>query len=130
MPELALDGNLDFDDRVCLLRCSPQITGGPFCWYVGIAPKSNVGKRIQDHFRQTSGCLYTETRKPLEVELVWPAPDRATEAYVFYAMVEGLPAAAVADGRLGGWTPTVPKPNQLPQLMLQDDTMMESKRLA
>ena len=75
----------------------------PFCYYVGITPEEEARKRLTAHFAQTADCLYTATRKPLEIELLWPAPNRATEAYVFFAMVEKLPLDAVTSGRLGGW---------------------------
>ncbi len=129
-PVLALSDDLGAKYRIYLLRCAPQIVGGPWCWYVGVVPKEKVEQRILEQF-SGQGADYTAVNRPVAVELVQPATGRSAEAYLFYAMVEKLPIAAVTDGRLGGWTQTRPRPSQLSKLMLEDaKRMVNSKCMA
>jgi len=101
-----------------------------FSWYVGICYKAFIGRRIQEHFNGT-GASYTAARRPNRVELVLPARSRAHEALLFWAKAADLPANALRDGRLGGWTQTVAKPSQLCQLFLQEGKrMLDGKCLA
>lgn len=79
-PVLGLERNLNFSHRVYLLKCSPQIVGGPFCWYVGVS--DDVKKRLMEHFAG-KGAKYTREHPPISIELVWPASSESVEAYVF-----------------------------------------------
>ena len=129
-PELALTADESAEFRLYLLKCAPQITGGPCCWYVGITQRSRIGQRMREHFAGKGGD-FTAAHRPVSIELLLPASNKAAEAYLFFAMVAQLPQAAVVDGRLGGWTQTRPKPSQLSQLLLREGKrMMENKCLA
>ena len=128
VPDLGLERNLDCSHSVYILKCSPQILGGPFCWYVGLS--DDVKKRLMDHFAG-KGAQFTREHPPISIELVWPVSSEAAEAYAFFAMAKKLPQTAVLEGRLGGWTQTVSNPSQLSKLMLQDaHRMLKSKCLA
>ena len=115
-PKLGLseDGSAEF--RIYLLRCAPQITGGPFCWYVGLCHRSQLRRRVEAHF-VGKGADFTLAHQPSQVELVWPAREKAAEAFLFFAMVAKLPQAAVTGGRVGGWTQTRPKASPVSQLL-------------
>ena len=129
-PELALTADESAEFRVYLLKCAPKITGGPFCWYVGITQRLRIAQRMREHFAGKGGD-FTAAHRPISIELLLPAINKAAEAYLFFAMVAQLPQTAVVDGRLGGWTQTRPKPSQLSQLLLREGKrMMESKCLA
>ena len=117
LPNLGAAGDCRY--RIYLLRCRGQITGGSFCWYVGLAEVSTIRGKLVGHFARTEAD-YTATNEPLSIELVAPCPSPAAEAYLFAAMLEVLPCNAVKEGRLGGWTQTRPKPSQLSQVLLQD----------
>lgn len=122
-PDLGLADDLEAEQRIYLLKCAPQVTGGPYCWYVGLAHRARLAQRVQQHF-EGRGADFTAERRPVSVELVWPAANAAAEAYLFYAMMAKFPQAAAVGGRLGGWTQTRPKPSNLCQALLQ-----ESKRM-
>jgi predicted GIY-YIG superfamily endonuclease len=107
------------DYRIYLLRCRSQILGGPFTLYAGCEHRSDLVKRLRRHFNGT-GADYTQEYPPINVQLVLPCPTKAAEAYLFYALTESRPLAAVTSGRLGGWTQTRPKPSETCKLMLQD----------
>ena len=109
--------------RIYLLRCSPQILGEAFSWYAGCEHRSDFVKRMKKQFNGL-GADYTQEYPPLSIELVLPCPTKAAEAYLFYAVMETRPLAAVVSGRLGGWTQTRPKPSETCKLMLQDSWRM------
>ena len=113
----------DRDYRIYLLKCKPQIVGGPFSWYAGCEHKSEIVKRLRKQFNGL-GADYTQQYEPLSIDLIMPCPTRAAEAYLFYAVMEARPLAAVVAGRLGGWTQTRPKPSETCKLMLQDSWRM------
>ena len=113
---LALDESFGF--RVYALECQPaKGDTGPYI-YVGIAHKDNIGKRIRVEWEQKrSNCGeraadYCMQHKPKRVLLVWPAPNRAVEAYVYFALL----ALQSDKGRvhsLGGWAQTSVNPSRL-----------------
>jgi hypothetical protein len=113
------------DSVAYLLRCSPQIIGGPFTWYVGRVPRYQLAVRMKQHLAGTA-CDFTAANTPIVLEALYPAAHRSVEAYVFYSMMEKLPMAAIHHSRLGGWTQTRPKPSQLCSLLLQEQKRMLS----
>ena len=54
LPNLGLDGNLDMEFRVYMLKCAPAELCRPFTWYVGIEEKSSIGRRLRAAFEQKS----------------------------------------------------------------------------
>ena len=47
-PSLSLDEAGFVESVVYVLRCRPQIVGGPFTWYVGRAPRCKLGRSDVD----------------------------------------------------------------------------------
>ena len=117
----------DCDWRVYLLKCSPQITGGCYTWYVGCVEASKIWRKMVGHWAG-SASDYTAANKPISIELIMPCPTPAAESYLYYAKMEELPWEACKVGRLGGWTQTRPRPSQLCQILLQDDWRMVKGR--
>ena len=124
-PSLNLGETGVFEYVVYVLRCKPQILGGPFTWYVGRVPRLKLAVRMKQHMAG-SGADYTATNKPLLVEALYPAACRSVEAYAFFAMMERLPANAIDYGRLGGWTQTRPSPSATCKLLLREQKRMLS----
>ena len=111
VPQLGLAGGAEARRtaayRVYVLRCAPPRDNAPFRWYVGLAHKSQIAKRLRDQFQGGARAAdFVRRARAIQVELVWPAETPAAEALVFYALLARLPATAVAAGRLGGWTQT------------------------
>jgi predicted GIY-YIG superfamily endonuclease len=125
IPDLGLSDDLSLWGRVYLLKCKPQIDGGFFTYYTGFVPKEKVGARIAKQARRL-GAKYTRMYGPLTVELVWPAAQRSSEAYVFYTLVDNLPPNAVEGGRVGGWTQTLPNVSPLGRFVLRREKRMVS----
>ena len=113
------------EEVVYLLRCAPQITGGPFTWYVGRVPRCRLARRMKEHSNGTA-TDYTAKNRPLVLEALYPAARRSVEAYVFFSMMEKLPIAAISSGRLGGWTQTRVTPSQTCALLLKEQKRMLS----
>jgi len=127
LPNLGLEGNLDMEFRAYLLKCAPGELGRPFTWYGGIEEKNAIARRLRAAFEQKStAALFCRVHKPLEVEVVWPVPSRAAEAYLFFAMAAKLPPNALAQGRLGGWTQTNADMNRLGRMLLERERRMVS----
>ena len=122
-PNLRLQENDDSYDVVYVLRCTAQILGGPFTWYVGRCPRNKLALRMRMHSAGTA-CDFTAANPPLLVEALYPAERASVEAYAFFSMAETLPATALVSGRLGGWTQTRPQPSALCSLMLQEQKRM------
>ena len=112
IPELGLEKDFEADVRVYILRCD----GG--AWYVGIAHKNWIGRRIQQHFSGEGGAHFTLRFRPSKVALVWPAHMRAVEAYVYFTLLETVPAGNCH--RLGGWTQTSSNPSPLVGLLVRE----------
>lgn len=126
VPYLGLQDDLSCDGRVYVLRCQPQIVGGPFTYYVGYVPKKNqIGPRIAKQARQ-EGADFPKAYKPLAVELVWPAATPAVEALVFYAIMDKLSEKAVSSGRLAGWTQTLRNMSPLVRFVVRREKRMVS----
>ena len=119
------EGDVEAKEVVYLLRCAPQITGGPFTWYVGRVPRFKLAYRMKKHMAGTA-TDYTAQNKPLALEALYPAARKSVEAYVFFSMMEKLPVAAISSGRLGGWTQTRPVPSQTCALLLKEQKRMLS----
>ena len=111
LPELGLEPDLAFPFRVYVLLCRADFNW-PYSYYVGIAPRDEVVKRIGDH-RQRRGAGFdadfTAANPPLSVLFLYPAATRAMESYVYSAIMTQLPENAITNGRLGGWTQTSPR---------------------
>ena len=102
VPDLGLVNNAAYALRVYVLLCC----GGRY--YVGIAPRGDVRKRIRAQFAG-DGSHFCAINKPRSVLMVWPAASEAIEAAVFYGMQRTL---GVSDFRkLGGWTQTSVNPS-------------------
>lgn len=112
LPALGLAADLTFPYRVYVLQCGSSMR------YVGYVHKSKLRQRVQSHFDGT-GAFFTKEHKPSSVLMVWPAAGPAVEAYVFYALLAGLPANSVH--RLGGWTQTSARVAPLPRLLFEQD---------
>lgn len=112
LPRFGLEADLSFQYRVYVLRCKDGVQ------YVGIEHRSKLRQRIHAHF-DGNGAFFTKEHKPLSVWLSWPAAGPAVEAYVFYSLLEGLPAGTVH--RLGGWTQTSVHVAPLPKLLFEQD---------
>ena len=94
IPQLGLEANLEFEYRVYVLECrTPAGSRGPF-YYVGIAHRSEVGKRIVQHFN-AKGAFYTKANPPQDIHLIWPAAHTAVEGFVFLALLATLRLAEV-----------------------------------
>ena len=118
IPQLGLEANLEFEYRVYVLECrTPAGSRGPF-YYVGIAHRSEVGKRIVQHFN-AKGAFYTKANPPQDIHLIWPAAHTAVEGFVFLALLAGLPKDSVR--RLGGWTQTSTSPSPLSSLVFEQE---------
>ena len=129
VPQLGLAGGAETRRtaayRVYVLRCAPPRDNAPFRWYVGLAHKSQIAKRLRDQFQGGARAAdFVRRARAIQVELVWPAETPAAEALVFYALLARLPAAAVAAGRLGGWTQTQAHPSDFSALVLERDRRM------
>ena len=108
LPDLHLSDNLSLPYRVYVLRCAPQILGGPFTYYCGLT--EDIVARLADH-ANGKGATFTDRNKPLDLVYLWPAANRAVEAYVFAAMMTVLPEESMSGSRLGGWTQTAASAN-------------------
>ena len=124
-PSLDLDESGFVESVVYVLRCKPQIVGGPFTWYVGRAPRCKLSVRMRQHLAGVAAD-FTAENKPLLVEALYPAARRSVEAYAFFSMMERLPVNALDHGRLGGWTQTRPKPSAPCLLLLKEQKRMLS----
>ena len=125
VPLLGLVEDLDSEFRIYVLECESQAFGSPSTWYVGVEHRSQIARRVQTQFAQTpSAAHFCRVNKPKRIEVIWPARDRAAEAFVFYALVGKLPARALASGRLGGWTQTHTDVNQLGRVHLERERRM------
>lgn len=110
MPNLGIE-RIDFPYRVYVLRCKPKCprTAGPF-HYAGFEHRDKIKKRLVDQFAQgENAAFYCQENKPIEIEMIWPAPSRATEAFVFHSLLAELHAGWQRKGEqglcpLGGWT--------------------------
>ena len=118
LPRLGWSENPDttMPYRVYVLACGSAR-------YVGICGRLGIKRRIARHFAG-DGSAYTATRKPTKVLGIWPCPNRAAEAYVFYALAEKNTSAELAQGRLGGWTQTLPNPTKLGTFVLTREKRM------
>ena len=103
LPDMHISSDLSLPYRVYVLRCAPQILGGPFTYYCGLT--EDIVARLAEHENGT-GAAFTDGNKPLDLVYLWPAANRAVEAYVFAAMMTVLPEEAIAGSRLGGWIQT------------------------
>ena len=124
-PKLALETNPTCSDLVYILRCAPQITGGPFTWYTGRCSRKRLGARMREHESGTASN-FTGQNKPLFLEGLYEAPNKAVEAYAFFALMEMRSMDAVTYGRLGGWTQTRAAPSQLCTMRLREEKRMLS----
>ena len=125
-PTLHLDeDNEEIEHAVYLLRCKPQITGGAFTWYVGLAPVCKLAVRMKQHLAGTASD-FTAKNEPRFLEALYPAARKSVEAYAFFSMMESLPVEALNYGRLGGWTQTRPTPSQTSHLFLREQKRMLS----
>lgn len=107
MPELGLAGGNDLPLCVYVLGC-------PGAYYVGVDAAGDVCDRIRSHFRgEASG--FTFHYRPTKVCLLLSAPNMATEAYVYYALLESKPGVLI-----GGWTQTSHKPSPLVCLLTKE----------
>ena len=104
VPDLGLALNLKYPFRVYLLGCADD------CLYAGFERAPQIGQRIRDHF-DGKGADFTRHHAPKDILMVWPVAHAAAEAYVFSAMLSGMPGGSVH--RLGGWTQTSVKPSPL-----------------
>lgn len=112
IPELGLEANLDFEYRVYALACD----GGRI--YVGIAHKSWLARRLSSHF-DGNGAFFTKQFPPREILLVFPAVNRAVEAYAYFALLAEYSASSVF--RLGGWSQTSTSLSPLTAMMAERD---------
>ena len=121
-PTLGLEENRAFAHRIYLLKCAPQITGGPFCWYVGISSKDNIRQRLEAHFAG-NGSLYTRTRRPITIELVMPAYSESPEAFLFFAMAHtvDLPTLKISAGQKYSIGPQLPRTKNRSRMPLLED---------
>ena len=102
LPALGLADDASFEWRVYLLRCQQQIFGVALTYYGRLVHRKSVAKRMQAH-RAGKGSQFTAANPTIHLELLWPAANKAAEAYVFYALMSKLLTAAVVGGRLGVW---------------------------
>jgi len=116
VPALGLAADIAQPFRVSVLVCAPARVSAKPTFYVGIEHRAWVGRRIRDQFAR-AGADYTKKNKPSEVGLVWPAANRAVEAYVFFALQATMPRGSCH--RLGGWTQTSSEPSPLSCLVLE-----------
>ena len=65
-PDLQLPENIALDWRIYLLRCAPQIMGGPFTLYVGLEHRSEVARKIQGHFARIE-TDFTNKNRPVSI---------------------------------------------------------------
>ena len=56
--------------------------------------------------------------------MIWPVANRAAEAYIFASLAGKLPSAALAAGRLGGWTQTCSEMNKLGRMAVERERRM------
>jgi hypothetical protein len=106
----------DYEFRVYALECEAppgDEEGAPYI-YVGIAPKELVGGRIGEEFSRRRGVAahFCFEHKPKRLLLVWPAANRAVEAYVYMTLLQKLKTKRQLR-TLGGWTQTSAKPSPL-----------------
>ena len=101
VPDLGLKG--DPEDEFCVYVLA---SGGKY--YVGIEERRFLKQRLTKQF-EGRGAHWNKTHAPTGVAYVMPAPHRAAEAYVFFALLAKLPARSLE--RLGGWTQTSVKPS-------------------
>ena len=95
LPELGLVADLWFELRVYVLK----LEGGRL--YVGITHKSDLVRRLSEHFTNPQ-CWYTKKYRAKSVVMCWPAAHRGVEAYVFQAMLSRLDKCNIAN-HIGGW---------------------------
>ena len=129
VPELGFRDGDDlaqlWEDRVYVLRCKAHYDGGPYTWYVGSAKRHKVAERLKAQFTQAETAAdFCKQNQPIQLELLWPVPSEAAEAYVFYALVATRTPQAVGSGRVGGWTATQAAPDQFNRLMMERDRRM------
>ena len=109
-------------------RIENKQLGSPYTWYCEVAHRSVVAKRLRAQFEQTATAAhFCQANKPLSIEVIWPVPHRAAEAYVFYSIAGKLPSGAIAAGRLGGWTQTHSVINRLGKVVLERERRMVGK---
>ena len=119
VPDLGLVSDAAYPLRVYVLLCR----GGRF--YVGIAPRGDVRKRIRSQFAG-DGSHFCAINKPQGVLMVWPAASEAIEAAVFYGMQRAL---GISDFRkLGGWTQTSANPSPLVVMQMKESGRQLSNR--
>ena len=109
--DLPFDRALDF--RVYVLRCAQPGQLSVRAYYVGFALKGDLLDRLCKHFDQhEDSAAFTKTNKPLGVEFLWPARNRAAEAYLFYFLAEKFDKedSVLKHVLVGGWTQTAAKP--------------------
>ena len=78
------------------------------------AKTADVSQRIRDQFN-AEGAGFTKQYPPTEVCLLWPARNAATEAYVYFALLEAKPKSFV-----GGWTQTSWNPSPMVHLLTRE----------
>ena len=118
MPQHGLVCSLSFDYRVYVIECKPPSgKRGPF-FYVGIEHKSQVGRRIIQHW-QGQGSHFTRTHPPQELHMVWPATSTAVESYIFHLLLSTLPPGCV--NQLGGWTQTSTNVSPLSSMVYEQE---------
>jgi predicted GIY-YIG superfamily endonuclease len=111
MPPLDLSDKLEGKQwRIYIIECYPQPGKLGPCWYVGICHRSEIKQRLAKHWSGTA-AHYTRMNKPKEIQMIWPASNKATEAYAYYALLDTLPPNSAR--RVGGWTQTSHNPSRL-----------------
>ena len=103
---VGLDCRSEFPYRVYVLKCAGPRANSAYYYYVGITAKENVAERLKNHFSTEHASTFTDAHRPLGIEFLHPAAVPATEALVYFAMVQQLGLDAVLCGRLGGWAQT------------------------
>ena len=90
VPTLGLSDDEWREWRVYVVRCRSQIIRGTFCYYVGVARRAADSQRMKAHL-DGAVARFTSAHPPICVELVRPAINKASEAYVFYTLMSKQP---------------------------------------
>lgn len=117
VPDLGLTGDARCEFRAYVLVCAPVHGETGATYYVGIAHRNSLKRRLASHFDGT-GATFTRARKPVGIAYVMPVLHRAAEAYVYFAMLAKLPSKAVR--RLGGWVQNETNPSPLTRMLAEE----------
>ena len=127
LPDLGLVMDANFPFRVYVLACEPRKWGEAKTVYVGIANRSQIGRRIRtDAGQGPSAPHFCQTHAPQYVMGIFPAACRAVEACIFYALARTRSEKSLACGGLGGWTQTSTQLSALAKLNLERERRMVS----